>query len=393
MKMIPAFYFDPDDLARVAEQNREAFKTASPFQHVVFDDFLPQEVVDLLIGEFPGPDDVEWEVHGPGRTAKAGDRHIDKLATSDETKFGPFTRHFMGQLNSGTFLAFLEDLTGTEGIIADVSYNNCGMHSTGRGGKLMIHTDVNRHPLGVKMHQYLNLLLYLNPDWEEEYGGHLELWSQEKKPVHRILPVANRIVIFDTGTGSFHGHPHPLKCPPERRRNSLALYYYLRDRPSSEEYAGMQRSVHWVSATDDDRAFARDKRNSGVERLEALRGSTVGVGVVSLPFDLPGGLADPESQTVSLYFLRSSDYSDADAFGDAHLRAAIAADGRSAADFLAAHQPIALLGASVDADVMNPRWVTCLLDGDGEMHVVTGPEAPEMVWVGYLDEILDTLGA
>jgi len=389
MQTIPAYYFDRDELARLAERHREAFRTAQPFQHVVLDDFLPRQVLELLVAEFPGPDDIEWEMHGPGRTSWKRDRYVDKLATDDETRFGPFTRHFMGQLNSGTFVAFLEQLTGTKGIFPDVSYNDCGLHSTGPGGRLMMHTDVNRHPLGLKMHQYLNLLLYLNPDWKEEYGGHLELWDRKRKPVERILPIANRVVIFNTGTRSLHGHPHPLTCPPGRRRNSLAVYYYLRERPATEEYAGLQRSVHWVPATEEDHAFARAGRAKGLARLEPLQGRTIGVGLDLVPFEVPRELVDPRSHTIPLYFLAPRDHADRRAFAAAHLSAAIAHHAEDEAGFFAAYQPVALLGVSSGAAAQDRRAITCLLDADGEMFAVAGAGSPELVWVGYLDDVLE----
>jgi len=392
MQSIPAFYFDRDELARLAARHGDAFRSARPFQHVVIDDFLPREVLQLLVREFPGPDDIPWEMHGPGRTTWARDKYIDKLATADETRFGPFTRHFMAQLNSGPFVGFLEKLTSVQGIFPDVTYNDCGLHSTGRGGRLMMHTDVNRHPLGLKMHQYLNLLLYLNPDWKEEYGGHLELWNEGRVPMQRILPIENRVVIFNTGTRSLHGHPHPLTCPPGRRRNSLAVYYYLRERPASEEYAGAQHSVHWVPATEEDRAFARAGRDKGVARLAPLRGRTVGIGIDVVPFEVPRELVDGPSRTVPLYFLEPRDFADASAFARAHLGAAIEGHGRGSQAFLTAFQPIALLGVTSSAGALDPRAITCLLDADGEMLAVPGPESKELHWVGYLDDVLDMLG-
>jgi Rps23 Pro-64 3,4-dihydroxylase Tpa1-like proline 4-hydroxylase len=391
MKLIPAFYFEPEALAPVAARWRDSFRTAQPFQHVVLDEFLPCEVIELLIGEFPGPDDIAWELHGPGRTEWKKDPKVAKLATYDETKFGAFTRHFMGQLNSATFLAFLEELTGTKGIIPDPSYSHCGMHSTGPGGRLMMHTDVNRHPHGCQMHQYLNLILYLNQDWKDEYGGHLELWNERRQPVRKILPSANRVVLFNTGTRSLHGHPHPLTCPPGRRRNSLAVYYYLRDRPASEEYAGMQRSVHWVAATESDRAFARERTAQALGELATLEGRSVGVAPVMIPFEVPASLIDARTGHVPLYFLRASEFADAPGFVRTHLAAAAAHLGLSAAEFLAAHRPIALLGAKSSADVSSPTAVPCLLDGVGDVYVVRSPEERELFWVGYLDEILASI--
>jgi hypothetical protein len=42
----------------------------------------------------------------------------------------------------------------------------------------------------------------------------------------KVKPVFGRAVIFNTALDSFHGHPDPLSCPPERSRRSIATYYY-----------------------------------------------------------------------------------------------------------------------------------------------------------------------
>jgi hypothetical protein len=252
MEQIPAFYFQPDQLRKLADLHRDAFRTAEPFAHVVFDRFVPDEILDVVVREFPEVDQIDWTFYGPGATRHSANKGIEKVGSSDENQFGLFTRHFMQQLNSGAFLRFLEDLTGTRDIIADPTYNDCGMHSTGRGGRLLIHTDTNRHPIKGPFHQRYNLILFLNKEWREEYGGHLELWDRTaKKCIRKILPEFNRCVIFDTGRHSFHGHPHPLACPEGRRRNSLALYYYVLDRPNSDNYAGMQTEVTWVPTAED----------------------------------------------------------------------------------------------------------------------------------------------
>jgi Rps23 Pro-64 3,4-dihydroxylase Tpa1-like proline 4-hydroxylase len=258
---IPAFYFATADLERIADQYSEEFKNSRPFPHIVIDDFLPKEIMSLLIAEFPGPDDIEWRIAGPGATKQTRNKYIEKIWTSDETKFGPFTRHLMQQMNSGAFLAFIERLTGEKGIIPDPSFKSCGLHSTGPGGRLMIHIDTNRHALGPRFHQRYNLILFLNNDWPEEYGGHLELWNKDVTQCEkRILPIANRMVLFDTGTRSFHGHPQPLTCHKDRRRNSLALYYYVLDRPVAEDYQGLQTTVGWVAQTAEDKQYRFEKR-------------------------------------------------------------------------------------------------------------------------------------
>lgn len=393
MKQIPAFYFDPVALAPLAQRYGPMFRSAEPFQHVAMDDFLPKEVIELLIAEFPAPTDPCWQMHGPGRTSWQKDPESAKLANDDETKFGPFTRHFMGQLNSATFIHFLEELTGQKGIIPDPSYSHCGMHSTGRGGRLMMHTDVNRHPHGCQMHQFVNLIFYLNPDWKDEYGGHLELWNHHRQPVRKIAPIANRAVLFNTGTRSLHGHPQPLTCPPGRRRNSLAVYYYLRERPATEEYAGMQRSVRWFTTTDEDKRYAKERLAIAEQKLATLRGRSFGVTQPAIPFEVPAELVDARSGNVPLYFLRPEELSDAEAFVQRHLAAACKARGLSAREFLAAYRPFAVLGASSSAELGKPGLFTSLVDGDGDVHVVRGPGSGELFWVGYLEEVLELPGA
>jgi hypothetical protein len=87
-------------------------------------------------------------------------------------------------------------------------------------------------------------LIYLNRDWREEYGGHLELWNAAMTQCDvRVLPVFNRAVIFSTTDRSFHGHPDPLKCPEGMTRKSMALYYYSRGRP--EEEVSPSHSTLW----------------------------------------------------------------------------------------------------------------------------------------------------
>jgi hypothetical protein len=78
----------------------------------VIDDFLPREVIERLIAEFPDEDDIEWIAWGPGRTSQLAKAKLNKLGQSDERCFPPFIRHFMGQLLSAPFVEFVEALSG-----------------------------------------------------------------------------------------------------------------------------------------------------------------------------------------------------------------------------------------------------------------------------------------
>ena len=129
----------------------------------------------------------------------------------------------------------LQELTGIEeAIIPDPHFEGGGLHQITPGGYLKVHVDFNRHSR-LNLDRRINLLIYLNKDWQEEYGGNLELWDRNVSTCHRkILPIFNRCVIFNTNDFSYHGHPDPLTCPEGRTRKSLALYYYSNGRPASD---------------------------------------------------------------------------------------------------------------------------------------------------------------
>ena len=180
--------------------------------------YSPAVQLEKVLSEFPGKNDIDWIDYYDGNQVK--------LANENEENIGAFTCYVLYSLNSSTFLKFLEELVGIPDLLSDSSFRGGGLHNISRGGKLGIHVDFNKHQK-YDLDRRLNLLLYLNKDWEEEFGGHIELWDPEMKQcVKKVLPIFNRMVIFTTTATSFHGHPDPLNCPPGRSRISLALYYY-----------------------------------------------------------------------------------------------------------------------------------------------------------------------
>ena len=133
------------------------------------------------------------------------------------------------------FVDFLERLTGIDALIPDPHYFGGGLHQIRPGGFLKVHADFNRHSR-LDLERRLNAILYLNKDWQEEYGGHLQIWDNDMTRCEKkVLPVFNRLLVFATLDTANHGHPDPLTCPPDRARRSMALYYYTSDRPEGEQ--------------------------------------------------------------------------------------------------------------------------------------------------------------
>jgi hypothetical protein len=76
----------------------------------------------------------------------------------------------------------------------------------------------------------INVLVYLNRDWQHDWGGQLELHSNDEltNPAHKevqIEPIFNRTVIFST-PNALHGHRRPVACPPNRARLLFSCFYF-----------------------------------------------------------------------------------------------------------------------------------------------------------------------
>lgn len=191
-----------------------------PFPHCVIDDFIDRELVRAINSEWPSD---PWENHHHGYAQKRGCKHWEA--------FGPKTFGIIRMLNSALMVDGLSGTFGFEQLSADDSLEGGGLHETFRGGFLGIHADFNIHPES-RLLRRLNLLLFLNEDWLDSWGGDLELWDAAKTGCQvRIAPIAGRAVIFATSWSSFHGHPAPLACPEGRSRRSIALYYYSPELP------------------------------------------------------------------------------------------------------------------------------------------------------------------
>ncbi len=205
-------------MEEIAETKAAEYAAAQPFPHIVIDNFLDPAVLDRVLAEFPNKKDKAWEEHNHAEEVK--------LQSKGEQAIPYYTRQLLYALNSDAFLKFLEKLTGIPQLLPDPQFEGGGLHQIVPGGKLAIHADFNQHGY-FNLDRRLNALIYLNKNWKEEYGGHLELWDKGMtKAVQKILPLFNRLAIFTTTSDSWHGHPNPLTCPPDMTRKSLAMYYY-----------------------------------------------------------------------------------------------------------------------------------------------------------------------
>jgi hypothetical protein len=247
-----------------------AYRSAEPFPHAVIEGFLDRETLARAVREFPDPASADWKQY----------RHVNskKLGLTKRELFPPTIRAVIDELNSQPFVDFLERLTGIKGLLIDETLQGGGMHQSEPGGFLNVHADFTVHPEHLNWRRRLNVLVYLNENWRDEYAGHLELWDPEMRQcVRKVAPVFNRCVVFNTDEKSFHGHPEPLQCPPGMTRKSLALYYY-----TAESVPLRVRTTDYQARPSD--GFGRRvKIRLGAMALQGYKGlSYVAHGIISL---------------------------------------------------------------------------------------------------------------
>lgn len=224
----------------------------NPFPYFIIDDYLPYHQANAIYDSLRNMrvTDKWYQYNNP----------LEKKFANDKWESFPRSvRDFFERSFRYSFVNELELITETKGLICDHKLRGAGIHWIEKGGKLDIHKDFTMHP-DLKLIRKFNVILYLNHDWEPNYGGELELWSRDMSVcVKSIEPKFNRLVIFATDSAP-HGHTNPWES--DTPRMSLALYYY--QSPTIDDLTKEHLSTQFLKKPD-------DKEDPEVEKLRALR--------------------------------------------------------------------------------------------------------------------------
>jgi hypothetical protein len=220
----------PLDVPALAAQ----YARAEPFPFFVIEQFLEPSFAAEVAAAYP-----TFETAKAMGFAFNAVNERKKVQITDRALFPDAVGRLSDALASPALLAQLGAITGIPNLLWDARLFGGGIHVTGPHGRLDVHVDFNLldFPGEPRIYRRLNLLLYLNPDWNDDWGGQVEFWDRDVKTcVERYGPSLNRCVVFETSEISFHG-VSPLTCPASAVRRSFAAYYYTTEPANAAETA------------------------------------------------------------------------------------------------------------------------------------------------------------
>ena len=210
---------------------RESFDDGDPFKHVLMTDFFSESFIEGILREFPVPD--------PDKLVNEFGNKSRKHAVHDIRDLGPTFKRWDEVVQSSEFIQAIQTITGIDELCYDPEYHGAGTHNNMDGQGMDVHIDFNLHRT-TGYHRRLNLIIYLNEEWDESWHGNLELhknpWDRKNDYFKSFPPYKNHAVLFETNEHSWHGFDN-IVLPADKKnlsRKSLTVYFYTKERPQEE---------------------------------------------------------------------------------------------------------------------------------------------------------------
>jgi dTDP-glucose 4,6-dehydratase len=219
------------------------FINAEPFEHIIIPNFLSNDYAELIYKNFPVDINTNnwYEYNNP----------IEYKYANDHLNFMPkCLQQIFYLLSCKEIINVFSNISGIDNLEYDPYLHGAGIHVLPTGGKLDIHLDYEKHPY-LNKERRLNIILYMNKDWKEEWNGDTQLWDKNmNKCIVKSQVKFNTAIIFKTNETSWHGLPDPIKCPKNIFRKSIAYYYIssLESKPNNDIF-GNDGSGYRTKAT------------------------------------------------------------------------------------------------------------------------------------------------
>ena len=193
---------DYDVLQHSAPVHRE------PFTWVLIDDLFSASAIDFLVEEYPTE----------GFTPSISDNGHYRLDDQTVVEYGtcvnldhlsPLWREVIADVMDPAYRRTIAQLTEVDLSETTMKVRLCKYPP---GGWMLPHTDQPR--------RVVTQIIYLNPEWEASWGGHLQILGSERADdvVESVSPKRNRSVLFVRSDTSYHAvTPVDEACGKTRR--------------------------------------------------------------------------------------------------------------------------------------------------------------------------------
>jgi len=223
MQYLNDWLFESETIQKLSKE----FAEAHPYPYIVMDNFLKPEIAEEAYNNFPKYALFNKKYKGLNENKAEGSNIED---------FNPIFQKICDELASNQMYDWIQKVAHIkEAVVMTDDALGRGLHLGGQGSFLDIHIDFNIH-VEKDLHRRLNILIYLNKDWKEEYGGGLEMWDKEVSKMEKyVSPAFNRCLIFETNEISYHGYGK-INVPEGESRKSIYGYYYSKTRDGASPY-------------------------------------------------------------------------------------------------------------------------------------------------------------
>lgn len=193
---------------------REKYLSASPFPHLVLKDLLDSAKLHEML------------LHIPLLDNKSRDYMFanNKFEKAKYYELHPFFKELYEDLRSPAMSDFLSYLSGKSTFVDPMNHGG-GLHQGRENSFLNMHLDYNYHPNHESWWREMNILIYLNSNWRQEYGGHLKLRDLRTDEERELDVDFNTIIIQQCSDYSLHGYDM-TSFPKGSFRTSIATYAF-----------------------------------------------------------------------------------------------------------------------------------------------------------------------
>lgn len=212
--LIYNFFYSIDE--RFPALNYNNHLTSLPVPYTIIDNFLPNDIYTAILQETQNISNDKFTIFKNETSRRWECRDFIEA---------PLTQTVFNSFYSPHFIKWLEKISGLTKLLPDPYLRGGGYTKTESGSQLGLHNDFNWNDQ-ILLNRKLNLILYVNENWKQEWDGDLELWSFDKQEVTKITPFPNRLVFWNYDERLIHGQPNSLKTPKHICRENFIVFYY-----------------------------------------------------------------------------------------------------------------------------------------------------------------------